>query len=178
MHSRPTGRTVRWQRMILSCLEGQSEILASSAHELSKQSVRADFCCPCPARSYSKRSSLTSWRHLCGFQPQDIRNVVFLGHAARAKRHSARHALRGRSPTRLEALTDGTSLLDHTTSRRIASTRWTVDGPPGARRQADHLIDAPGYPDFIGGAISTGGADIAAVVISARPESRSTPAAC
>ncbi len=102
--------------------------------------------------------------------PQDIRNIVLLGHGGAGKTTLAEAMLHAAKVTgRLGSVDDGTSHLDYTDIEK--ERKHSVD--PTAVH-LDHagktinIIDAPGYPDFIGGAISAvGGADTAVVVISA-----------
>ncbi len=103
-------------------------------------------------------------------KPQDIRNIVFLGHGGAGKTSLGEAVLyAAKVATRLGSVDDGSSLLDHTDIEK--ERKHSVD-PAAAhlehKGRTINLIDAPGYPDFIGGAIGTmGGADTAVVVISA-----------
>jgi len=103
-------------------------------------------------------------------EPQDIRNLVLLGHGGSGKTTLADAILHAAKVSgRLGSVTDGTSLLDYSDIEK--DRQHSVDP---AMCHVDHagktinLIDAPGYPDFIGGAIcSLSGADTAVIVISA-----------
>ena len=103
-------------------------------------------------------------------KPQDIRNIVLLGHGGAGKTSLAEAMLHAAGVTsRLGAVDDGTSHLDYSDIEK--DRKHSVDP---AAAHLDHagasinIIDAPGYPDFIGGAISaSGGADTAVIVISA-----------
>ena len=103
-------------------------------------------------------------------KPQDIRNIVLLGHGGAGKTSLADAILHGAGVSgRLGSVDDGTSLLDHTAIEK--ERKYSVQP---ALAHVDHdgktinIIDAPGYPDFIGGAIGCiGGVDTAVVVISA-----------
>jgi len=103
-------------------------------------------------------------------KPQDIRNIVLLGHGGAGKTTLAEAMLHAaKVTTRLGSVTDGSSMLDHT---EIEKEREHSVDP--AIAHFDHngktinLIDTPGYPDFVGGAISAlTGADTAVIVISA-----------
>ena len=103
-------------------------------------------------------------------KPQDIRNLVFLGHGGSGKTTLGEAMLfAAKVTTRLGSVIDGTSLLDHTDIER--ERQHSVE-PSLAHVEHEgktlNIIDAPGYPDFIGGAISAlAGADIGVVVISA-----------
>jgi elongation factor G len=100
----------------------------------------------------------------------DIRNIVLIGHGGAGKTSLAEAMLLATGATgRLGSVDDGTSLLDFTDLEKdrdhsvdpatcfIEHNGRTID-----------IIDAPGYPDFVGGAIaSIAGADTAVLVISA-----------
>ena len=103
-------------------------------------------------------------------RPQDIRNIVLLGHGGSGKTTLAEAMLfAAKVTTRLGSVDEGTSNLDYSDIER--ERHHSVD-PSIA--YLDHegktlnVIDAPGYPDFIGGAIGAlAGADVGIVVISA-----------
>ncbi len=102
--------------------------------------------------------------------PQDIRNVVLLGHGGAGKTMLGEAMLHAAKVTnRLGSIEDGTTLLDHTDLE--GQRQHSVDPAMAYLTHAGktiNLIDGPGYPDFIGGAISAmGGADTAVVVVSA-----------
>jgi len=103
-------------------------------------------------------------------KPQDIRNIVLLGHGGSGKTTLGEAMLHEAKVTgRLGSVDDGTSHFDYSDIEK--ERKHSVDP---AMAHLDHagatinIIDAPGYPDFIGGAISaSGGADVAVIVISA-----------
>ena len=103
-------------------------------------------------------------------KPQDIRNLVFLGHGGSGKTTLGEAMLFAAKVTsRLGSVPDGTSILDYT---EIEKERQHSVEPSLAHVEHEgktlNIIDAPGYPDFIGGAISAlAGADIGVVVVSA-----------
>ena len=103
-------------------------------------------------------------------KPQEIRNIVLLGHGGAGKTTLCEAILHAAKVTsRLGSVSDGTSIMDHSA---IARERQHSVDPSLAHVEHDgktiNLIDTPGYPDFIGGAIgATSGADTAVVVISA-----------
>ncbi len=105
-------------------------------------------------------------------KPQDIRNIAFLGHGGSGKTTLAEAMLHAAKVTgRLGSVADGTSHLDYS---EIEKERGHSVDPAMAHLELlkqgveINLIDAPGYPDFIGGAISAmSGADVAVVVLSA-----------
>ena len=101
---------------------------------------------------------------------QDIRNVTLVGHGGAGKTILGEALLNGAGDaTRFGAIEDGTTILDHDD---LEKERQHSVNPAMAHFESDgktvNLIDTPGYPDFIGGALSAlGGADIAVVVVSA-----------
>ncbi len=103
-------------------------------------------------------------------QPQDIRNIVLLGHGGSGKTILAEAMLHAaKVTTRFGKIEDGTTALDYQDLEKKSG--HSVD-PAGAHFSYGgkdiNVIDTPGYPDFIGGAISgMSGADIALVVVSA-----------
>jgi len=103
-------------------------------------------------------------------KPQDIRNLILLGHGGTGKTTLAEAMLHAAKATsRFGSVDDGTTLLDHTDIEK--ERKHSVDPAAGYfehKGKTINLIDAPGYPDFIGGAMGTlGGADVALMVISA-----------
>ena len=102
---------------------------------------------------------------------EDIRNIVLIGHGGVGKTtlgDAILHAAKV-SGGRLGSVDDGTSMLDYSDLEK--ERKHTIDPSMAC---FDHggvwinLIDAPGYPDFVGAAIcAMGGADVAIVVISA-----------
>jgi len=103
-------------------------------------------------------------------KPQDIRNIALLGHSGSGKTTLAEAMLHAAKVTgRLGSVTDGTSHMDYTD---IEKERGHSVDPALAHLEHDgvqiNIIDGPGYPDFIGGAIGAmGGADVGIIVISA-----------
>jgi elongation factor G len=102
--------------------------------------------------------------------PQDIRNIVFLGHGGSGKTTLGEALLHAAKVTsRLGSVDDGTSHLDYSDieKERQHSVEPAIAFFDHAGKTIN-MIDAPGYPDFIGGAINAlAGADVAVVVISA-----------
>jgi elongation factor G len=103
-------------------------------------------------------------------KPQDIRNIVLLGHGGSGKTTLGESMLHSSGVTgRLGSVDDGTSTLDYTAIEkdRQHSVDPTLATVPHAGKFIN-LIDTPGYPDFIGGALGPmAGADTAVIVISA-----------
>jgi len=103
-------------------------------------------------------------------KPQDIRNVVLLGHGGCGKTTLGEAILHTAKVTgRLGSVDDGTSHLDYSNIEK--ERNHSVNAALAQFDYGDrsiNLIDAPGYPDFIGGALGLiGGADVGLVVISA-----------
>ena len=103
-------------------------------------------------------------------KPDDIRNIVLVGHGGAGKTSLCEAILHAAKVTgRLGSVDDGTSHMDYADIEK--ERKHSVD-PAAAWLEPEgktiNLIDAPGYPDFIGGAIcALGGADTAVVVVSA-----------
>ncbi len=90
------------------------------------------------------------------YHVEDIRNIALAGHGASGKTSLADALLYASGATaRRGSVDDGTSLLDFDDEEK--RRHFTIDCHLGhlewAGRQV-HLIDSPGYPDFIGGALS------------------------
>ena len=104
-------------------------------------------------------------------KPQDIRNIALLGHGGVGKTILAEAMLHVAGATnRLGSVEDGSTVMDFTDIEK--ERKHSVD-PAMAyfdyQGKTINLIDAPGYPDFIGGAIAAvSGADVAIIVISAQ----------
>ncbi|HNX27598.1 MAG TPA: GTP-binding protein, partial [Phycisphaerae bacterium] len=103
-------------------------------------------------------------------KPADIRNIVLLGHGGSGKTSLAEAMLFAvNATTRKGNVLEGTSILD---SSDIEKERQHSIDPAMCyldyAGKTINIIDAPGYPDFIGGALAAmGGADTAVLVISA-----------
>jgi len=86
----------------------------------------------------------------------DIRNVALAGHGASGKTSLADALLFAAGATsRKGSVDDGTSVLD--VEEEEKRRKFTIDCHLGHLVWADrqiHLIDTPGYPDFIGSALS------------------------
>jgi len=103
-------------------------------------------------------------------RPQDIRNIVLLGHGGVGKTILAEALLHAcGASSRFGSIEDGSTVMDH---QDIEKQRQHSVDPSAAyfshAGREINLLDAPGYPDFIGGAMGAmGGADTAVVVVSA-----------
>ena len=103
-------------------------------------------------------------------KPSDIRNIVLLGHGGAGKTTLGEAMLHAAKVTgRLGSVDQGTSHLDYNEIEKVR--KHSVDPAIAHVEHAGktiNFIDAPGYPDFIGGAIcSLAGVDVAVVVVSA-----------
>jgi elongation factor G len=102
-------------------------------------------------------------------KPSDIRNIVLVGHGGAGKTTLGEAMLHAAKVTgRLGSVDEGTSPLDYSDIEK--DRKHSVD-PGIAHLEHDgktiNFMDAPGYPDFIGGAIcALGGADVAVIVVS------------
>ncbi|MFN3487042.1 MAG: GTP-binding protein, partial [Planctomycetota bacterium] len=89
------------------------------------------------------------------YETKDIRNVVFVGHNSSGKTTLADALLfKGKASPRLGSVDEGTSVFDFEPEERerkvsidLAAASVNVQG------REINLLDAPGYPDFIGEAI-------------------------
>jgi elongation factor G len=103
-------------------------------------------------------------------KPQDIRNIALVGHGGSGKTTLGEAMLHAAGVSgRLGSVEDGTSELDYTAIER--ERQHSVDPTLAHVEHAGkyiNLIDTPGYPDFVGGAIaSLSGVDTAVLVLSA-----------
>ena len=102
--------------------------------------------------------------------PQDIRNIALLGHGGAGKTILVEAILNATgAANRFGTIEDGTTVTDYQDVEK--ESRHSVDPALAHVEHAGktiNIIDAPGYPDFIGGAISAlGGVDTAVIVVSA-----------
>ncbi len=103
-------------------------------------------------------------------RPQDIRNIVLLGHGGCGKTTLAEAILHTAGATsRFGTVEDGSTVMDFDATEKDRQHSINPSLAYVAYKGKDiNIIDAPGYPDFIGGPVSAaGGADIAVIVISA-----------
>jgi elongation factor G len=103
-------------------------------------------------------------------KPSEIHNIVFLGHGGAGKTTLGEAILlNAKITTRLGSVDDGSTKLDFTDLEK--DRQHSVDPALGTiehNGKTINFIDTPGYPDFVGGAISAmTGADTAVIVISA-----------
>ncbi len=104
------------------------------------------------------------------YETKDIRNVAFVGHGASGKTSLVEGILfKAGATKRLGCVDEGTSVSDFDPEEKERKT--TVDSSVLHCKWQDkeiNVIDTPGYPDFIGGAIGALNAvETAVVVISA-----------
>ena len=90
------------------------------------------------------------------YETSDIRNVALAGHGASGKTSLADALLFAAGATsRKGSVDDGTSVLD--VDEEEKRRHFTIDchlGHLAWEGKQIHLIDTPGYPDFIGSALS------------------------
>lgn len=102
--------------------------------------------------------------------PQSIRNVTLVGHSDTGKTTLAETLLaRSGTTQRAGSVKDGTSIFDYEADEKAAG--HSIDAACGYYDHDGHrvnLIDTPGYPDYIGEAV-TGyrAADLALICVSA-----------
>jgi len=107
---------------------------------------------------------------MAGYTINDIRNIVFLGHAGAGKTSLAEAVLHKAGITnRLGSVDDKSSIMDSDQEERDRG--HSVDSALAHishKGKEINLIDTPGYPDFLGAAMSTlPAAETAVIVISA-----------
>ncbi len=103
-------------------------------------------------------------------QPQDIRNIVLLGHGGAGKTLLAEAMLHAaKAVNRMGSIEDGSTVMDADSLEK--ERQHSIDPSMAFAEHAGkeiNIIDAPGYPDFIGGAITAMyGADVAVLLVSA-----------
>jgi len=107
-----------------------------------------------------------------GYSSKDLRNVVFLGHGNSGKTSLCEAILfRAGATKRQGSVDDGSSILDFDPEEKerkysiyasMASCEWE-----GVRM---NLVDAPGYPDYMGATLSAMEAGDAAIVVVSAPD--------
>src|SRR3954469_25854176 len=111
------------------------------------------FHCPRPTTHSQQEGdrSMTTAYHV-----GDIRNIALAGHGASGKTSLADALLfDSGATTRRGSVDDGTSALDVDDEEK--KRHFTIDchiGHLAWKGKQIHLIDSPGYPDFIGSALS------------------------
>ena len=105
------------------------------------------------------------------YSVEQIRNIVFCGHGSAGKTTLVDKILTSTGTiTRLASVEDGTSICDFDEEEK--HHKYTIESSVvhfdhGGKHF--HLIDTPGYPDFVGQAIGAmRGVDTAAIVINAQ----------
>lgn len=104
------------------------------------------------------------------YSPENIRNIVLCGHGGSGKTTLADAFLNASGKVKRQAsVDDGTSICDFDDEEK--AHKYTIETScinfDWAGKHFD-VFDSPGYPDFIGGAISAMGAsDVAAIVVNA-----------
>ncbi|NLF32139.1 MAG: elongation factor G [Planctomycetes bacterium] len=103
-------------------------------------------------------------------KPQDLRNIILLGHGGAGKTTLAEALLHaGGVVNKMGSIDEGTTLMDFDAMEK--ENQYSIDPAMATISRAGkdiNLLDAPGYPDFIGGAVAAiGGADVAVFVVNA-----------
>src|SRR3990172_2611859 len=135
------------------------------------------MCCGHGFHAHGKRGQGTppySFRRT-PFMPKysvaQIRNIVFCGHGSAGKTTLVDKILTSTGTvTRTASVDDGTSICDFDEEEK--HHKYTIEASVVHFDQGGkhfHLIDTPGYPDFVGQAIGAmRGVDTAAIVINAQ----------
>lgn len=109
------------------------------------------------------------------YKVDDIRNIALVGHGAAGKTTLADTLLhKAGAVDRRGSVDDGTSVSDYDDEekKRHISIDTSLLHAEHKGKQL-HLLDTPGYPDFVGGALEALSAvETAVVVISAATASR------
>src|SRR5229473_1789084 len=104
------------------------------------------------------------------YRVEDIRNIALVGHGAAGKTSLADSLLfKGKAVDRRGSVDDGSSVSDYDDEekKRHFSIDTSLLHLEHQGKQV-HLLDAPGYPDFVGAALeSLAAVETAIVVISA-----------
>ncbi len=105
------------------------------------------------------------------YKVEDIRNIALCGHGSSGKTTLADTILTSTGTLKRQAsVDDGTSICDFDDEEK--QHQYSIEASVvhfGHSGKHFHLIDTPGYPDFIGQAIcAMGGVDTAAIVINAQ----------
>jgi len=105
------------------------------------------------------------------YRVEDIRNIALVGHGAAGKTSLADSLLfKGKAVERRGSVDDGSSLSDYDDEekKRRFSIDTTILHLEHQGKQV-HTLDAPGYPDFVGGAIEALQAVETAVIVISAP---------
>src|SRR6266571_4641122 len=105
------------------------------------------------------------------YRVEDIRNIALVGHGAAGKTSLADCLLfKGKAVDRRGSVDDGSSLSDYDEEEK--KRRFSIDTTfLHLEHQGEqvHLLDAPGYPDFVGGALEALQAVETAVIVVSAP---------
>jgi elongation factor G len=105
------------------------------------------------------------------YRVDDIRNVALVGHGAAGKTSLADAILyKGKAVDRRGSVEDGTSVSDYDEEEK--KRHFSIDTSLlylDHQGKRVHLLDAPGYPDFVGGALEALTAVETAIVVISAP---------
>jgi elongation factor G len=105
------------------------------------------------------------------YRVEDIRNIALVGHGATGKTSLADCLLfKGKAVDRRGSVDDGSSLSDYDEEEK--KRRFSIDTSflhLEHQGKQVHLLDAPGYPDFVGGALEALQAVETAVIVVSAP---------
>lgn len=105
------------------------------------------------------------------YRVEDIRNIALVGHGAAGKTTLADTLLfQGKAVDRRGSVDDGSSVSDYDEEEK--KRRFSIDTSLlhlETKGKQVHLLDTPGYPDFVGGALEALSAVETAVVVISAP---------
>src|SRR5207302_1379978 len=108
---------------------------------------------------------------MANYRVEDIRNIALVGHGASGKTSLADALLfQAKAVERRGSPDDGTSVSDYDDEekKRRISIDTSVLHLEHKGKQV-HIIDTPGYPDFVGGALAALNAVETAVIVISAP---------
>jgi elongation factor G len=105
------------------------------------------------------------------YRVEDIRNIALVGHGATGKTSLADSLLfKGKAVDRRGSVDDGSSISDYDDEEK--KRRFSIDTTflhLEHQGKQIHILDAPGYPDFVGGALEALQAVENAVIVISAP---------
>src|SRR5882724_6275037 len=105
------------------------------------------------------------------YRVEDIRNIALVGHGAAGKTSLADSLLfKGKAVERRGSVDDGSSVSDYDDEEK--KRRFSIDTSLlhlEHQGKQVHLLDAPGYPDFVGGALEALTAVETAIIVISAP---------
>src|SRR5262245_52335691 len=136
-----------------------------------RQSRRAaNNPCPCPTHRVGHGHGHGMENEMAKYKVEDIRNIALVGHGAAGKTSLADTLLfQAKAVDRRGSVDDGTSISDYDDEEK--KRKFSIDSSVlhlEHQGKHVHLLDTPGYPDFVGAALAALNAvENAAIVIAA-----------